>query len=115
MKSGEKRRKKFLHSKLVFISLVETKSGVCTTQAQARRILGGGGVDKHLESYYIVPKFPRRYYYTHYPVGLCCSQFYSSTVQSGHTSSGDTQYRLFFLRSTAQFFTQIYINCFVSS
>ena len=32
MKSGEKRRKKFLHSKLVFISLVETKSGVCTTQ-----------------------------------------------------------------------------------
>ena len=31
--------------------------------AQARRILGGGGVDKHLESYYIVPKFPRRYYY----------------------------------------------------
>ena len=34
--------------------------------AQARRILGGGGVDKHLESYYIVPKFPRRYYYTHY-------------------------------------------------
>ena len=39
----------------------------------------------------------------------------SFETSSDFLSTNGVKYRLFFLRSIAQFFTQIYMNCFVSS
>ena len=85
-----------------------------------------GQFSQNVEIFFAIPWHQKLRVYVEESLKSCCLFFKNMhSMQWPHKEGlpkvnafemdGQAEYRLFFLRSTAQFFTQIYMNCSVSS